>query len=59
MNYYENKKINQMESNILKLEKALQGIGKNAEYKKKYAVKVNDDSLNMLRETKKLRRNWI
>jgi hypothetical protein len=48
-----------MESNILKLEKALQGIGKNAEYKKKYAVKVNDDSLNMLRETKKLRRNWI
>ena len=52
-------KINQMESNILKLEKALQGIGKNAEYKKKYASKVNGDSLNMLRETKKLRRNWI
>ncbi len=53
------KKINQMESNILTLEKALQGIGKNAEYKKKYASKVNGDSLNMLRETKKLRRNWI
>ena len=27
-----------MEFNILKLEKALQGIGKNAEYKKKYGL---------------------
>ncbi|MDC9714456.1 MAG: hypothetical protein PSN36_01330 [Gammaproteobacteria bacterium] len=52
-------KNDQTEVNILELEKALQGIGKEAKCKRNYASKVNADSLNMLRTTKKLHRNWV
>ena len=52
-------KNNQIEVSILALEKALKGIGKDVEYKKKYASTENGNSLNMLRATKKIHRNWL